>query len=272
MNELDFQQKYDKQIREIEQVFGLSIQRILGEIDALDLLSINNGDVDKTIREINRILEVSIKDLDEKTDELIPAVVEAGVLLYLASLSITVGELTLNHLQKGLIKRLTREMKNDFRTIIRTMSTKTDAALREAVNASLRRRFLGSPLDLPELQKQRQRIAEAVKQSVKSGFVDKVGRTWQPETYARVVAQTKVMTALNEAAINEGIARGNKFGIIAGPTAKDACNDWIGRIVKLDESIPGNYPTYESIKATKECFHPNCHHYIRGISEKDIEN
>ena len=91
-------------------------------------------------------------------------------------------------------------------------------------------------------------------------ITDKAGRKWKPDVYVKMYVRTKMME-LNQQVIAEiGKPFGHDLAVIAGPPVDNPCNNWIGTVISLTGETKG-YPSYQQVKDTGECFHPNCQHY-----------
>lgn len=77
-----------------------------------------------------------------------------------------------------------------------------------------------------------------------------------------MVVRTKMMYAHMEATTNEAIERGVMYGTISSHGAKDGCGQYEGKVVKLVQDAPGDYPSVDALRASGAIFHPNCKHVI----------
>ncbi|MEW4131901.1 phage minor capsid protein [Bacillus thuringiensis] len=99
-------------------------------------------------------------------------------------------------------------------------------------------------------------------------IIDKKGRRWKLDTYVNMVSRTKLQMSYMEGIRNEAEQKGYDLGVISSHNAEDACRGYEGMIISLNGKTDG-YLTYEGIKATKACFHPNCKHTVRPILDMD---
>jgi len=95
-------------------------------------------------------------------------------------------------------------------------------------------------------------------------IVDAAGRRWKVGDYVDMLAQTKAMQAHREASRNTAQEEGARYGRISTHSAKDACSNWEGRIVKLDPDAPGDYPYIDDLPS-REIFHPRCRHIVTPV-------
>jgi hypothetical protein len=247
---------------------------ILAEIEGMDLLTLTQKDIKLFINYLDEQMASTLVKLDKEVEELIPLLIQAGIASYLFGMGADYSPAILNELMKRRIHQYTVDkiilnLQNSHRGIFRNIHGKTDDAMRGVLGRVMRLKYASGIIPPAELKKLQNDFKGLIKDAVASGYVDKAGRQWKAETYSKVVANTAVMTALNESIINEGIANGYQYGIIVGPAAVDACNKWRGKTIKLDASAPGTMISYDDLKATNECFHANCRHSVRVITDEE---
>lgn len=111
------------------------------------------------------------------------------------------------------------------------------------------------------------------KQFIESGIkdadvaiIDKANRRWKLKTYSTMVARTKMNMAYIDAIREQALQDGDDLAIISTkPNTYDACLNYEGMIISLN-GLTAGYLTYDQIKATKLCFHPNCGHFVRPVA------
>jgi hypothetical protein len=102
-----------------------------------------------------------------------------------------------------------------------------------------------------------------------TAIVDKANRRWKLKTYSSMVTRTKMNNAYIDAIREEGLQDGRDLAIISTkPDTYDQCKHYEGMVISLN-GITAGYLTYEEIKKTKECFHPNCGHFVRPVGSID---
>ncbi|MHC5291068.1 phage minor capsid protein [Bacillus licheniformis] len=100
-------------------------------------------------------------------------------------------------------------------------------------------------------------------------IIDKAKRRWRLQTYSTMVTRTKMNRAYIEAIREEAIQDGTDLAIISTkPGTHDECLHYEGMIISLNGLTPG-FLTYDEIRRSKKCFHPNCGHYVRPIGDLD---
>jgi hypothetical protein len=96
-------------------------------------------------------------------------------------------------------------------------------------------------------------------------FTDKAGRVWDLKRYTTMVSRTLLREAETQGTANRLVQQGVNLGEVSrhvtngGPV--DVCKEWEGRIIDLDGSSNGQYPTIEEARAAG-LWHPNCKHNI----------
>jgi hypothetical protein len=95
-------------------------------------------------------------------------------------------------------------------------------------------------------------------------FVDKRGYKWDAKDYYKMLFHTVINQSNNQVFMDVMEANGRDLVKISSHGAKDACSRWEGRIISLSGATEG-YPTYSEVRATKECFHPRCRHFLIAV-------
>lgn len=113
-----------------------------------------------------------------------------------------------------------------------------------------------------------QSLARQKQQGVDITIIDNGGRRWQQRDYLDMLVQTKMMHAHKESTITRALEEGSQYGRITRHGAKDACQRWEGKVVKLDPDAPGDYPYYGDLP-NREIFHPRCHHRVLPVHALD---
>ncbi|HDR3499667.1 TPA: hypothetical protein QCN48_005132 [Bacillus toyonensis] len=94
-------------------------------------------------------------------------------------------------------------------------------------------------------------------------------RKWKLKTYSSMVTRTKMNMAYIDAIREEALQDGSDLAIISTkPDTADECKNYEGMIISLN-GLTAGYLTYEEIKKSKACFHPNCGHFVRPIGGID---
>jgi hypothetical protein len=96
-------------------------------------------------------------------------------------------------------------------------------------------------------------------------IIDRAKRKWKLRTYSTMVTRTKMNMAYIDAIREDALQNGMDLAIISTkPDTHDDCLNYEGMIISLN-GVTSGFLTYEEIKKSKLCFHPNCGHYVRPI-------
>ncbi|WP_324658935.1 phage minor capsid protein [Bacillus cereus] len=119
-----------------------------------------------------------------------------------------------------------------------------------------------------EKQLRKQFLEAGIKDS-DVAIIDKAKRKWKLKTYSSMVARTKMNDAYISAIREEALHDGSDLAIISTkPDTADECKNYEGMIISLN-GLTAGYLTYEEIKQSKKCFHPNCGHFVRPVGGID---
>ncbi|MDZ4632208.1 hypothetical protein ORN01_24950 [Bacillus cereus] len=122
--------------------------------------------------------------------------------------------------------------------------------------------------DRIEKQLRKQFIENGIK-GCDVAIIDKANRRWKLKTYSSMVTRTKMNDAYISAIREEALHDGSDLAIISTkPDTADECKNYEGMIISLN-GLTAGYLTYEGIKKTKACFHPNCGHFVRPVGGID---
>lgn len=101
------------------------------------------------------------------------------------------------------------------------------------------------------------------------GIVDAAGRRWNLNTYAEMVARTKMSQAHVEGVRTQALERGVDLAVISTHNAPDACRNFEGLVISLNGHTPG-YITYEQLRQSNLIFHPNCGHSVSPVRKLEL--
>jgi Phage minor capsid protein 2. len=119
-----------------------------------------------------------------------------------------------------------------------------------------------------EKQLRKQFLEAGIKDS-DVAIIDKANRKWRLKTYSSMVTRTKMNDSYISAIREESLQDGSDLAIISTkPDTADECKNYEGMIISLN-GLTAGYLTYEEIKKSKACFHPNCGHFVRPIGGID---
>ena len=100
-------------------------------------------------------------------------------------------------------------------------------------------------------------------------IIDKAGRRWKNDVYAKMVVRTKMLQSHTEGIRVQAVDRGIDLAIISSHGAKDACRHFEGQIVSLNGATEG-FITYEELRRSNLIFHPNCKHRVTPIRDVSL--
>lgn len=213
-------------------------------------------------------LEVRRKQLEEYLTELTNKELEDAFLLGILFFEQSVKEATEHSFASATIKQETVHL---LQEVTRNTEMRIKRVVREAYQSQLldsvaRRRSMLRELEIMQNKPTAEQFKKALDKEGFVGIVDKAGRRWKPDVYAKMVFRTKVMES-NIAIQQE---QGKQFGIdlayISGVPVDNPCNNWIGVIISMNGADP-RFPTYQQVKDTTEIFHPNCQHYLIPLAD-----
>ncbi|MGG5759176.1 phage minor capsid protein [Bacillus toyonensis] len=119
-----------------------------------------------------------------------------------------------------------------------------------------------------EKQLRKQFLEAGIKDS-DVAIIDKSNRKWRLKTYSSMVTRTKMNDSYISAIREESLQDGSDLAIISTkPDTADECKNYEGMIISLN-GLTAGYLTYDEIKKSKACFHPNCGHFVRPIGGID---
>ena len=172
-------------------------------------------------------------------------------------------QVMIDQTQEDLLKA-THNTKNNVKQLVRKVVSK------EISNAGKSGRFGKQSAMAKQIEDQlRKQFLENGIKDADVAIIDKANRKWKLKTYSSMVARTKMNNAYIQAIREEALQDGTDLAIISTkPDTYDACKNYEGMIISLN-GLTAGYLTYEGIKATKQCFHPNCGHFVRPFSNID---
>lgn len=247
---------------------------IMREIERTEANSFQSANSRATLKDISEIIVDLDKESEEWVKENIPESARKGIARSFVSLGIaeTLEEaekiVKFNKLNRNMVEAAVADTYQDLAQVTQNINNKTKVALRKIVSETMKEQYTKGVSGQRTLKRKTlNRLYEDLDELVNTGFIDSAGRRWRPETYVEMVAHEKMNQAYFEANTNEAISRGAYYGIISSHGATDACRYHEGRIVKLVEDAPGDYPTIEELRATGQIFHVRCLHHVSVLSD-----
>lgn len=266
--------KYDTAI--LVRYYKRAVQNIMHEIEKSDL-----GNYEATSRallaDITDVLVELDKNAEEWVKENIPESARKGVArsLYTLGIANSIEEahrmVKFNRLNREMVRAAVADTYQDIAQVTQNIDRRTKAGLRRVFAETIREQYTRGVTGLKTIKRETlNRMYAEMEDTVNSGIIDAAGRRWRADTYVEVVAHEKMNQAYFEANTNEAIARGAFYGVISSHGATDACRYHEGRIVKLVEDAPGDYPTVDELRNTNQIFHVRCLHHVSTLRDPDM--
>lgn len=239
----------------------------------LDKTMIQDGEVNPSYSQdyVISSLAARKKQLEQKLQEIVDEQMEEAFLLgFLFFEGVTQEEIRSTYhnsvIKAEVIATLNEVSANTDRRLLQIVRTGYQDKLMADIE---RRRSLGTISKLIQEKVTAENFYKEVKQNGFVGYVDKLGRRWKPDVYARMLLRTKTMEANIGIQQEQGLLNGIDMAYISGVPVDNPCNNWIGCLVSMNGLTPV-LPTYQQVKDTGEVFHPNCQHYL--IPVRSFEN
>jgi hypothetical protein len=267
---------YEYEVSQLVNYYKKAVDEILRELERIDLSNFKRANAQAKLNSIAEILAELDASATAWVEATIPIAARDGVVNTLLSLAVvdTVEQalniVEFNRINQNMVAAAVADTQSDLLAITQNIDRKVKAGIRQAVADSIRanmtkgingRKTISADI-LTEMRAQLGKVVE-------TGIIDSAGRRWLPSTYAEMVTQTKLASTYTEATTNEALQRGAYYGVISRHGAIDSCRYHEGRIIKLTPDAPGNYPTWNELKATGQIAHPNCRHFFSPIRNLD---
>lgn len=268
----NYDKDIDKLIREYQRGM-LELHSMLMREDISNLSKRNIVALMKRVEERLGELDLFAKDWIEAN---IPTAIADGASATMVNLGLaaTIEEarevVKFNKPNKALMDAAIADTQESLLGVTDKTKTRVKTAVRQAfsevMKANMSRGVNGVRGMSRDIQK---RIYEKLGKSVEKSIRDSAGRNYKPKDYVDTAVRTKMLETYREAQTNEALHRGARHGIISYAGSKDACRFHEGRIIKLDATASGNYPTYDELKASNQIFHPRCVHHFSVYKNLD---
>lgn len=166
------------------------------------------------------------------------------------------------------VQAIMDEMSNSFGQSLAAMSRSADQVVKQVQALDIRRSIAQAASDDADTSKIAQQITDILHDNNISALVDAGGKTWQPDVYANMLANTKLVEARNNGMMNAQMSAGEDLVEVSSHGAIDVCGDWEGEIL----SISGSDPNYASVDdaIAGGLFHPNCEHSLNAVDSTDF--
>jgi hypothetical protein len=269
--------EFNYRTNKLTKAYKGAVKRILAELDRLDVSDLSRANSAAALANIADILKGVDKEAREWVEENIPEVAREGVARAIVNLGAakTIEEAVdiakFSRTNQALVRAAIADTQSDLLAVTRNIDRRTRGAVRRVTSQAMRENMAAGINGRKAIKRDivvglRKELGKAVD----TGIIDAAGRRWKPEVYVDMLVDAKMSEAFDEANRNEAIQREAFYAVISSHGAKDACRFHEGRIIKLTEEAPGNYPTYESLKASGQIWHPKCKHHYSVIRDPNL--
>ncbi|CAM2951981.1 phage minor capsid protein [Paenibacillus sediminis] len=266
---------YDRDVAKLVDAYKRAITAILAELNRLDLSEISRANAQVALSEVTKILSSLNEESAQWVKANIPKAATDGIIRTLIDIGVvkTVEEaqkiVKFNRINREMVASAVADTQADLLAVTQNVDRKVRAAVRQATADSFRANMTAGingrrTISRDILTQMRKTLGD----SVNTGLIDAAGRRWKPEVYVEMMTRTKMMQTQIDATINEALGRDVQYGVISRHGAKDDCQLWEGRVIKLTPDAPGDYP-YIGDLPRRQIFHPNCKHVVSPVRDPE---
>jgi len=264
---------YERDIEVLIRAYKNAILDISDELTRLELSDMSRANAKAALAEVSKTLASLNEESAEWVRTYIPKAATDGVVQAIVALGVaeTAEEaakiVKFNRLNREFVATAIADTQADLLAVTQNIDRKVRIAVRqataEAMRANLAKGVNGHRTISRDIMAN---MRKTLGDSVNTGIVDAAGRRWKPEAYVEMVTRTKMAQTHRETTMNEALGRGALYARISRHGAKDACQLWEGRIIKLTPDAPGDYP-YIGDLPRRQIFHPRCRHTITPVRD-----
>ena len=262
--------KYDRDIKDLTRRYRKALEDLRRELMALPIEdTFHRAQYEAALKDLAAITKRLNLETTEWVKEYIPKAARDGVATTLVSLGVassfasTVATASFSGLNKRMVEAVMSDLQTDLLAVTQNVERRVRNAVRsttaEVMRANMTQGINGLRTNRREILAD---LRKKLGASLDTGIVDAAGRKWKPDTYVDMVVRTKMMEANTAAATNEALERGVLYARISSHGAPDPCSAWEGKILKLVDDAPGDFPTVDEARASREVFHPRCAHIL----------
>ncbi|MEH7381763.1 phage minor capsid protein [Bacillus sp. JJ1533] len=268
--------EYDYKVNKLVNAYKKGIQSLILEMSRYDVSDLSRANTIAMLAYLSEVLSEIDEESVKWVEEVIPVIVRDGTIRTLINLNVvdTIEEaqqiIKFNRLNKELIKVAIADTQSDLLAVTDKIETNVRLAVRKAFGESMRENMAAGINGYKTIKRDTiQALEKLLKDALEGSIIYADGRRVKPSDYVDMLVRTKMMDIYNEAHTNEAISRGAFYAVISSHGAKDACRFHEGRIIKLTSEAPGDYPTYDELKASGQIFHHRCKHTYSVIRTID---
>ncbi len=183
---------------------------------------------------------------------------------------ITSAEPKIFDLHAQSIDTIMKDMSASFGNSLTSLSRSIDGVISRVQSLGIRRTIAEAAKQGSSVDAISKSITDLLDNANIYGLVDKSGRQWAPDVYARMLTRTKLVEARNAGMMNSILSIGGDLVQVSAHGAIDQCGPWEGKIL----SISGSNKYYESVQDAYSggLFHPNCEHSLNTVNEALLPN
>jgi hypothetical protein len=164
-------------------------------------------------------------------------------------------KLTAGHAE--VVNNLMDNARADFTNALVGVNRQANQVLNRATQVSVRNRIAEGAAKGQTILDTADNVIDAFKRNGVAVYVDRSGRQWSLDAYAKMLVRTETVTAANEASLNRGAQLG--ITIYQGSSHPGGTEDELCAAIdgKLFDTTGEKYPTPPPVPA-----HPNCRHIL----------
>ncbi len=261
---------YDDDVNSLTRKYAKALQDLRRELLSLPLDdAFHREQIEAALKDMAAITKRLNIETASWVKQYIPQAARDGVAVALTAMGVAtsygaaVAKASFNGLNKTMVQAIMSDLQTDLLAVTQNVDRRVRSAVRTVTSDVMRANMTKG---INGLRTNRREILSSLRtklgDSLDTGIIDAAGRRWNPETYVDMVVCTKMMEANTAGAVNEALGRGVLYGRISRHNAPDACSKWEDKIVKLVADAPGDFPTLDEARASREVFHPRCGHII----------
>ncbi len=163
------------------------------------------------------------------------------------------------------VDAIMKDMSTSFGNSLTSLSRSIDGVISRVQALGIRRTIAEAAKSGSSVDAISKSITDLLDNANIYGLVDKSGRQWAPDVYARMLTRTKLVEARNAGMMNSILSIGGDLVEVSSHGAIDQCGPWEGKIL----SISGTNKYYQSVQDAYSggLFHPNCCHSLNTVNE-----
>ena len=176
-----------------------------------------------------------------------------------------------NELHKEAVQALSDGVYTTLQTSLVSLEKRTINTLLQAYNINVENELLGMFTKGETRKEVSKFLVDRFEKNGVTMIVDRGGRKWNMEAYARMVARTSRADVFNNAVANRALENGfDLVQVTAHQSKHEACRIWENKVLSLTGVTKG-YPTLDDAKAAG-LFHPNCMHTYTAITQEEAND